>query len=84
MSEIAAVFRKSDGDLRADTKEPVTDAYGRLEIDPQNNANALDWSLDNWMHMAGQVEIALVPHVDDATGRLGGCRALPLSHWERG
>ena len=53
------LMRDTDGDLRADTKEQVTDAYGRVEIDPQNNANALDWSLDNWMHMAGQVDIAL-------------------------
>ena len=53
------LMRDTNGDLKADTKEPVTDAYGRVEIDPQNNANALDWSLDNWMHMAGQVDIAL-------------------------
>jgi mono/diheme cytochrome c family protein/glucose/arabinose dehydrogenase len=53
------LMRDTNGDLRADTKEPVTDAYGRVEVDPQNNANALDWSLDNWMHMAGQVDIAL-------------------------
>jgi mono/diheme cytochrome c family protein/glucose/arabinose dehydrogenase len=53
------LMRDTNGDLRADTKELVTDAYGREEIDPQNNANALDWSIDNWMHMAGQVDIAL-------------------------
>jgi mono/diheme cytochrome c family protein/glucose/arabinose dehydrogenase len=53
------LMRDTDGDLRADTREPVTDAYGRVEIDPQNNANALHWSIDNWMHMAGQVDITL-------------------------
>jgi putative membrane-bound dehydrogenase-like protein len=53
------LMRDTNGDLRADSKEPVTDAYGRLEIDPQNNANALHWSIDNWMHMAGQVDVAL-------------------------
>jgi mono/diheme cytochrome c family protein/glucose/arabinose dehydrogenase len=53
------LMRDTDGDLRADTKALVTAAYGRQEIDPQNNANALDWAIDNWMHMAGQVDIAL-------------------------
>ncbi len=54
------LMRDTDGDLRADTKALVTDATtDGVEIDPQNNANALDWALDNWMHMAGQVDIAL-------------------------
>jgi putative membrane-bound dehydrogenase-like protein len=53
------LMRDTNGDLRADTKTLVTDGYGRLEIDPQNNANALHWGIDNWMHMAGQVDIAL-------------------------
>jgi mono/diheme cytochrome c family protein/glucose/arabinose dehydrogenase len=53
------LMRDIDGDLRADSKEEITNQYGRREIDPQNNANGFDWSLDNWMHTAGQSEIQL-------------------------
>jgi mono/diheme cytochrome c family protein len=53
------LMRDTDGDLRADTKDEVTDQYGRREIDPQNNANGFDWSLDNWMHTAGQSDVQL-------------------------
>ena len=55
----AWLMRDTDGDFRMDAKELVTDLYGRREIDPQNNANAFYWALDNRMHMAGQVEISL-------------------------
>jgi mono/diheme cytochrome c family protein/glucose/arabinose dehydrogenase len=48
----AWLMRDTNGDLRMDTKEVVTDQYGRLEADPQNNANGFDWSLDNWMYAA--------------------------------
>src|SRR5205814_7482352 len=41
-----------------DTKTLVTDQYGRLDADPQNNANEFHWGLDNWMHVAAQ-DIAL-------------------------
>src|SRR5207247_2088616 len=36
------------------TKELVTNQYGRLDSDPQNNANEFHWGLDNWMHVAAQ------------------------------
>jgi mono/diheme cytochrome c family protein len=42
--------RDIDGDLRADTKELVSDKYGRLEANVEHNANSLLWALDNWMH----------------------------------
>jgi glucose/arabinose dehydrogenase/HEAT repeat protein len=42
--------RDTDGDLRADTKELVTNTYGRLEANVEHNANSLVWALDNWMH----------------------------------
>src|SRR5262245_22678732 len=52
------LMRDTNGDLRMDTKEIVTSLYGRLEADPQNNANVFYWALDNWMHGAAQ-DIAL-------------------------
>ncbi len=42
--------RDTDGDLRADTKELVTNTYGRLDANVEHNANTLLWALDNWIH----------------------------------
>jgi len=42
--------RDTDGDLRADTKELVTDKYGRLDANVEHNANSLLWALDNWIY----------------------------------
>jgi mono/diheme cytochrome c family protein/glucose/arabinose dehydrogenase len=55
----AWLMQDTDGDLRMDRKELVTDQYGRRETDPQNNANGFQWSLDNVMHTAGQSDIEL-------------------------
>jgi mono/diheme cytochrome c family protein/glucose/arabinose dehydrogenase len=44
------LMRDTDGDLRADTKELVTHAYGRLEGSVEGNANSLYWGLDNRIH----------------------------------
>ena len=53
------LMRDTSGDLRMDTKELVTNQYGRFEGDPQNNANGFYWGLDNRMHTAGQSDIQL-------------------------
>lgn len=42
--------RDTNGDLQADTKELVRDDYGRLEGNPEHNANSLHWGLDNWIY----------------------------------
>jgi putative membrane-bound dehydrogenase-like protein len=42
--------RDIDGDLRADTKELVSDKYGRLDANVEHNANSLVWALDNWIY----------------------------------
>ena len=56
----AWLMRDTNGDLRMDTKELVTNQYGRLEADPQNNANEFYWSIDNWMHVAASdIELRL-------------------------
>ena len=55
----AWLMRDTDGDLRVDTRELVTDQYGRRDVDPQNNANGFDWALDNVMHTAGQSDVQL-------------------------
>src|SRR2546425_353715 len=50
----AWLMRDTNGDLHMDAKELVTNQYGRLDADPQNNANEFHWGLDNWMHVAAQ------------------------------
>jgi mono/diheme cytochrome c family protein/glucose/arabinose dehydrogenase len=42
--------RDTDGDGKADQKEKMHDAYGRLEGNLEHNANSLLWGLDNWIH----------------------------------
>lgn len=42
--------RDTNGDLRADTKDLVTDTYGQRQAGPEHNANGLMWGLDNWIY----------------------------------
>jgi mono/diheme cytochrome c family protein/glucose/arabinose dehydrogenase len=53
------LMRDTDGDLKMDAKELVTNRYGRRDTDPENNANGFDWGLDNVMHASGQADIEL-------------------------
>ena len=42
--------KDTDGDLKADTKDLVRNDYGRLEGNPEHNANSLYWALDNTIY----------------------------------
>jgi mono/diheme cytochrome c family protein/glucose/arabinose dehydrogenase len=53
------LMRDTNGDLRADTKELVTNQFGRRGTDPQENANGFVWALDNRMYTAGQADLYL-------------------------
>lgn len=53
------LMRDTNGDLRMDERELVTDQYGHRDIDPQNNANGFFWALDNRMYTAGQADVHL-------------------------
>ncbi len=44
------LMRDTDGDLKMDTKEAIADTYGRLEANPEHNANSLIMGLDNWIY----------------------------------
>ncbi len=44
------LMKDTDGDLKMDKKELVTDQYGRREARVEQNANGFYWGLDNWMH----------------------------------
>jgi mono/diheme cytochrome c family protein/glucose/arabinose dehydrogenase len=43
-------MRDTNGDLRADARELVTNDYGRLHGSVEGNANSLLWGMDNWIH----------------------------------
>ena len=40
----------TDGDLKADAKVLVSNTYGRLEANPEHNANTLLWAMDNTIY----------------------------------
>ncbi len=42
--------RDTNGDLKADTKDLVTNTYGTELANVEHNANGLMWGLDNWMY----------------------------------
>ena len=44
------LLKDTTGDLRADTKELVTDTYGSVAAGIEHNANSLFWAMDNWMY----------------------------------
>ncbi|HMF60084.1 MAG TPA: c-type cytochrome, partial [Vicinamibacterales bacterium] len=53
------LMHDTNGDLHMDSKELVTNEFGQLDGDPQNNANGLFWAMDNRLYTAGQVDIFL-------------------------
>ena len=54
------LFQDTNGDLRADRKELVTDQYGRKEANVEHNANSLMWGLDNHIYTS-EIDIYLRP-----------------------
>ena len=46
------LMHDANGDLRMDSKDLVTDRYGRREGRVEENASDLHWGLDNWIHTA--------------------------------
>ena len=67
----------TDGDLRMDAKTLVSDRYGRFEVDPQNNANGFDWSLDNHLYSAGQANV----HLRFGRAGLETVNTVPRGEW---
>ncbi len=48
----AWLMKDTNGDLKVDTKEQITDLYGRREARVEQNTNDFYWAMDNWMHTA--------------------------------
>jgi mono/diheme cytochrome c family protein len=68
--------RDTDGDLRADTKELVTDTYGQRQAGPEHNANGLMWGLDNWMYTSEHDSYLRLKN-----GRFDVQKTLPRGQW---
>jgi putative membrane-bound dehydrogenase-like protein len=70
------LMRDTNGDLKADTRELVTDKYGTREANVEHNANGLTWALDNWMHTSEtDVEVRW------KNGRFEVRQTLPRGQW---
>src|SRR6516164_2559677 len=63
------LMKDTDGDLKADTKELVTDTYGNPNGGIEHNANSLFWALDNVMYSS--------EHVFDLKWQNGKLQSLP-------
>ena len=48
----AWLMKDTNGDLKVDTKEKITELYGRREARVEQNTNDFYWAMDNWMHTA--------------------------------
>jgi mono/diheme cytochrome c family protein/glucose/arabinose dehydrogenase len=63
------LMKDADGDLKADTKELVTDTFGNPNGGIEHNANSLFWALDNVMYSS--------EHVFDLKWQNGKLQSLP-------
>ena len=70
------LFQDTNGDLRADRKELVTDRYGRKEGNVEHNANSLLWALDNSIYTSEiDVDLRL------SNGKFDVRRTLSRGQW---
>jgi mono/diheme cytochrome c family protein/glucose/arabinose dehydrogenase len=70
------LMRDTDGDLRMDEKERISDTYGRREGNPEHNANSLIWGLDNWIYTSEHDW-----HLRFRHGRFEVVKTLPRGQW---
>jgi mono/diheme cytochrome c family protein/glucose/arabinose dehydrogenase len=68
--------RDTDGDLKADTKDLVRNDYGRLEGNPEHNANSLHWGLDNVIYTSEHTY-----HLKLANGKFEVVPTLSRGQW---
>ncbi len=70
------LMKDTNRDLKSDTKELVTDLYGRRQANVEHNANGLMWALDNWMYTS---EVDMYLRVKN--GRFDVQSTLPRGQW---
>jgi mono/diheme cytochrome c family protein/glucose/arabinose dehydrogenase len=70
------LMKDTNGDLKMDTRELVTDTYGRREANVEHNANGLFWAMDNRIYTS-EVDIYLHPK----NGRFEVRKTLSRGQW---
>ena len=70
------LMKDTDGDLKADSKELVSDTYGRAGATIEHNANSLVWGLDNVIYTSEHDW-----HLRLIDGRFETIPALPRGQW---
>jgi mono/diheme cytochrome c family protein/glucose/arabinose dehydrogenase len=68
--------RDTNGDLKADTKDLVRSDYGRLEGNPEHNANSLHWGLDNVIYTSEHTY-----HLRPENGKFEAVPTLSRGQW---
>src|SRR4029453_4345539 len=70
------VMRDTNGDLKEDTKELLTDPFGDRDASVEHNANSLFWALDNWMYTSEHTKYYRLKN-----GKLEVAPTLPRGQW---
>ncbi len=68
--------RDTNGDLVADAKDLVRNDYGRLEGNPEHNANSLHWGLDNIIYTSEHTY-----HLKLVNGKFEAIPTLSRGQW---
>ena len=70
------LMRDTNGDLKADTRELLTDTFGDRDASVEHNANSLFWALDNWMYTSEHTKYYRLKN-----GKLEVAPTLPRGQW---
>jgi mono/diheme cytochrome c family protein/glucose/arabinose dehydrogenase len=70
------LMKDTDGDLKMDAKELVSDSYGRAAASIEHNANSLLWGLDNILYTSEHDW-----HLSLKNGRFETIPTLPRGQW---
>ena len=70
------LMRDTNGDLKMDSRELVTDTYGRRDANVEHNANGLFWAMDNRMYTS---EVDMYVRLRD--GRFEVNKTLSRGQW---
>ena len=70
------LMKDTDGDLKADTKDLVSDTYGRAAASIEHNANSLLWGLDNVIYTSEHDW-----HLRLKNGKFETIPTLPRGQW---
>jgi mono/diheme cytochrome c family protein/glucose/arabinose dehydrogenase len=70
------LVKDTDGDLKADSRDVITTAYGNRQTGPEHAPNGMLWGLDNWLHTSQYDQIFRLQD-----GKVVGERTLSRGQW---